>query len=77
MHDGTGNPHGKNALLFKRSPPETLWEYEVLILSQALKLRNIRTHQWHVLQCSAMTGKNLKEGLAWVVDEAKKRLFLY
>lgn len=42
-----------------------------------LNLRNIRTHQWHILRCSAMTGNNLKEGLAWVVEDAKKRLFLY
>ncbi|KEY65915.1 hypothetical protein S7711_07945 [Stachybotrys chartarum IBT 7711] len=43
----------------------------------SLDLDAIRTHQWHVLQCSAMTGRNLKEGLAWVVQDAKKRLFLY
>ncbi|KAM3489735.1 hypothetical protein MY3957_006967 [Beauveria namnaoensis] len=49
-------------------------EAEIL---QALLLDEIRTHQWHILQCSAMTGKNLKEGLAWVVEDAKKRLFLY
>ncbi|KAM0482325.1 hypothetical protein ACHAPX_002841 [Trichoderma viride] len=42
-----------------------------------LRLPDIRTHQWHVLQCSAMTGKNLEEGLSWVVEDAKKRLFLY
>lgn len=48
-----------------------------LIVSKALDLDAIRTHQWHVLQCSAMTGRNLKEGLAWVVEDAKKRLFLY
>lgn len=45
--------------------------------AQALRLTEIRTHQWHILQCSAMTGRNLKEGLAWVVEDAKKRLFLY
>ncbi|XWW97486.1 hypothetical protein V2A60_005469 [Cordyceps javanica] len=45
--------------------------------AKALRLNEIRTHQWHILQCSAMTGKNLKEGLAWVVEDAKKRLFLY
>ncbi|KAI9902477.1 hypothetical protein N3K66_001829 [Trichothecium roseum] len=49
-------------------------EKEIL---RALELESIRTHRWHVLRCSAMTGSNLKEGLAWVVDEAKKRLFLY
>lgn len=45
--------------------------------AQALELESIRTHRWHVLRCSAMTGRNLKEGLAWVVEDAKKRLFLY
>ncbi|VUC32013.1 unnamed protein product [Clonostachys rosea] len=49
-------------------------EQEIL---SALELENVRTHHWHVLQCSAMTGRNLKEGLAWVVEDAKKRLFLY
>jgi ADP-ribosylation factor-like protein 2 len=44
---------------------------------QALDLKSIRTHRWHILECSAITGKNLNEGLAWVVDDAKKRLFLY
>jgi hypothetical protein len=44
---------------------------------QALELASIRTHRWHILRCSAMTGRNLKEGLAWVVDDAKSRLFLY
>ncbi|KAK1962905.1 ARF/SAR superfamily [Colletotrichum sublineola] len=49
-------------------------EQEIL---QGLQLETIRTHHWHILRCSAMTGTNLKEGLAWVVDDAKKRLFLY
>ncbi|SPO01105.1 probable ADP-ribosylation factor-like 2 [Cephalotrichum gorgonifer] len=42
-----------------------------------LDLRGIRSHGWHILPCSAMTGANLKEGLRWVVDDAKSRLFLY
>ncbi|KAF5703956.1 ADP-ribosylation factor-like 2 [Fusarium globosum] len=46
------------------------------ILSE-LQLESIRTHRWHILPCSAMTGTNLKEGLSWVVEDAKKRLFLY
>ncbi|KAL2112679.1 hypothetical protein VUR80DRAFT_6835 [Thermomyces stellatus] len=44
---------------------------------QNLDLRSIRTHKWHILPCSAMTGANLNEGLAWVVEDAKSRLFLY
>ena len=44
---------------------------------QALRLDQIKSHRWNVLRCSAMTGENLKEGLAWVVEDAKARLFLY
>ena len=43
----------------------------------ALQLKSIRTHRWQIFRCSAMTGENLKEGLAWVVEDAKARLFLY
>ncbi|KAI6393410.1 ADP-ribosylation factor-like protein 2 [Pyricularia oryzae] len=44
---------------------------------EGLQLKEIRTHRWSILKCSAMTGKNLNEGLAWVVEDAKARLFLY
>ena len=49
----------------------------VTVPTQALRLDEIRTHKWNILRCSAMTGENLKEGLAWVVEDAKARLFLY
>lgn len=49
-------------------------EEEIL---EGLDLKAIRTHRWQILQCSAMTGENLEEGLAWVVEDAKARLFLY
>lgn len=45
--------------------------------AQGLQLDAIRTHKWHILPCSAMTGLNLQEGLQWVVQDAKDRLFLY
>jgi ADP-ribosylation factor-like protein 2 len=44
---------------------------------QALQLKAIRSHRWNILRCSAMTGENLEEGLSWVVEDAKARLFLY
>ena len=44
---------------------------------KSLRLSEIRTHEWHVLPCSAMTGRNLEEGLVWVVQDAKERMFLY
>ncbi|KAH8879117.1 ARF/SAR superfamily [Thozetella sp. PMI_491] len=46
-------------------------------IHKGLQLSEIRTHQWNILRCSAMTGTNLKEGLAWVVEDAKARLYLY
>ena len=46
-------------------------------LPQGLGLDSIKTHKWHILPCSAMTGENLQEGLQWVVQDAKDRLFLY
>ncbi|KAB8297253.1 hypothetical protein EYC80_002620 [Monilinia laxa] len=46
-------------------------------IQEMLELDAIRTHKWHIINCSAMTGKNLKEGLAWVVEDSKERLFLY
>lgn len=45
--------------------------------SQRLGLDSIKTHKWTILPCSAMTGTNLEEGLKWVVQDAKDRLFLY
>ncbi|KAF3394753.1 ADP-ribosylation factor-like protein 2 [Talaromyces pinophilus] len=44
---------------------------------EGLQLDAIKTHKWAIFPCSAMTGKNLHEGLDWVVQDAKDRLFLY
>ncbi|CAD6570917.1 MAG: hypothetical protein ASARMPRED_004071 [Alectoria sarmentosa] len=46
-------------------------------IGKGLQLDAIKTHKWTVLRCSAITGENLQEGLAWVVQDAKERLFLY
>ncbi|KAF2492173.1 ARF/SAR superfamily [Lophium mytilinum] len=43
----------------------------------ALHLDSIKTHKWTIMACSAMTGMNLQEGLQWVVQDAKDRLFLF
>ncbi|KAF4990167.1 hypothetical protein FDECE_14467 [Fusarium decemcellulare] len=67
---------GASLLVFanKMDVEGCMTEQEIL---SALQLESIRTHRWHILPCSAMTGTNLKEGLSWVVEDAKKRLFLY
>ncbi|OJJ87612.1 uncharacterized protein ASPGLDRAFT_118380 [Aspergillus glaucus CBS 516.65] len=44
---------------------------------ERLCLDAIKTHRLTILPCSAMTGRNLHEGLEWVVQDAKDRLFLY
>ncbi|PYH95439.1 ARF/SAR superfamily [Aspergillus ellipticus CBS 707.79] len=44
---------------------------------ERLSLDSIVTHEWTIFPCSAMTGRNLHEGLGWVVQDAKDRLFLY
>ncbi|KAI9675670.1 MAG: ADP-ribosylation factor-like protein 2 [Caeruleum heppii] len=46
-------------------------------IQEGLQLAAIKTHKWTIIRCSAMTGLNLQEGLRWVVDDAKERLFLY
>lgn len=43
----------------------------------ALRLDKIKSHRWKIMTCSAITGHNLNEGLQWVVQDAKDRLFLY
>jgi ADP-ribosylation factor-like protein 2 len=44
---------------------------------EALELDRLVTHRWTIIQCSAITGKNLDQGLSWVVQDARDRLFLY
>ncbi|KAF5873837.1 putative adp-ribosylation factor 1 protein [Botrytis fragariae] len=46
-------------------------------IKDMLVLDEIRTHKWHIINCSAITGDNLDEGLTWVVEDSKERLFLY
>ncbi|KAL8804880.1 MAG: hypothetical protein Q9182_002282 [Xanthomendoza sp. 2 TL-2023] len=46
-------------------------------IRKALALDSIKTHRWNIIQCSAITGFNVQAGIAWVVEDAKERLFLY
>ncbi|MCJ1443608.1 MAG: ADP-ribosylation factor-like protein 2 [Stictis urceolatum] len=46
-------------------------------MRKGLQLDLIKTHTWCIFRCSAMTGLNLREGLHWVVQDAKQKLFLY
>ncbi|MCJ1482909.1 hypothetical protein MMC06_003075 [Schaereria dolodes] len=46
-------------------------------IRRGLQLDSIKTHNWIIVRCSAITGENLQNGLAWVVQDAKDKLFLY
>lgn len=46
-----------------------------LSFHQGLDLQSIKSHQWRILTCSAMTGQNLVEGLDWVVTDIASRLY--
>ncbi|KAL8705581.1 MAG: hypothetical protein Q9201_001322 [Fulgogasparrea decipioides] len=46
-------------------------------IHKLLALDAIKTHNWTIMQCSAITGFNVQEGIKWVVEDAKQRLFLY
>ncbi|KAJ4373211.1 ADP-ribosylation factor-like protein 2 [Neocucurbitaria cava] len=67
---------GASLLVFKNKSdvPGAMSEDEV---REGLRLDAIKTHKWTIMTCSAMTGMNLHEGLEWVVQDAKARLFLY
>ncbi|GAB7356084.1 hypothetical protein MBLNU459_g6696t2 [Dothideomycetes sp. NU459] len=67
---------GASLLVFKNKSdvPGCMDEAEI---RKALQLDTIKTHRWTIMTCSAMTGHNLQEGLSWVVQDAKDRLFLY
>ncbi|KAK5797624.1 hypothetical protein VI817_003915 [Penicillium citrinum] len=67
---------GASLLVFlnKTDVEQCMTEEEV---RERLGLNLIKTHKWTILSCSAMTGNNLNEGLKWVVQDAKDRLFLY
>lgn len=42
---------------------------------KVLDLPGIKSHQWNIISCSAVTGHNLLEGLNWVVGEVASRLY--
>jgi len=44
-------------------------------IKEALGLPAIRSHNWKIQGCSAVTGEHLFEGLDWVVDDVGDRLY--
>ena len=42
---------------------------------QLLDLPRIKSHQWKIWPCSAVTGQNLVAGLDWTVHDVAHRLY--
>ncbi|KAI0299754.1 GTP-binding protein [Multifurca ochricompacta] len=65
---------GASLLVFanKQDIPGYMTDKEI---EQALNLPGIKSHQWNIISCSAVTGNNLLEGLNWVVSEVASRLY--
>jgi ADP-ribosylation factor-like protein 2 len=45
------------------------------MLIQALDLSSIKSHNWKILSCSAVTGENLVKGLNWIVGDVASRIY--
>ena len=70
VHAWTGDPGGSSWSVVKEAHANSN-------CCKGLQLHGIKTHKWKIIRCSAITGENLQEGLEWVVEDAKARLFLY
>ncbi|CAH1127509.1 unnamed protein product [Ceutorhynchus assimilis] len=44
-------------------------------LKEILELDKIKTHHWKIVQCSAVTGENLLEGIDWLIGDIAARIF--
>jgi ADP-ribosylation factor-like protein 2 len=44
-------------------------------IREVLKLDTIGSHHWQIVECSAVTGLNLLQGMDWLIDDISKRIF--
>ncbi|XP_046402206.1 ADP-ribosylation factor-like protein 2 [Ischnura elegans] len=44
-------------------------------IKDVLELDLIKTHHWHIVRCSAVTGENLLLGMNWLVGDIAARIF--
>lgn len=65
---------GATLLVFanKQDLPGALTSEEI---KEALELDQIKSHHWLILDCSAVTGKNLLKGVDWIIDDIASRIF--
>ena len=44
-------------------------------IKSTLQLDNIKSHHWKIVNCSAVTGKNLLDGMDWLLQDISARIF--
>ena len=44
-------------------------------IKNTLELDNIKTHHWQIINCSAVTGENLLNGMDWLLQDISARIF--
>jgi len=44
-------------------------------ISEALQLRSIRSHNWKIMPCSAVTGSKVSEAVNWIVNDVGERIY--
>ena len=62
----------------KQDLPSSLSQDEirkVFQLIQLFDLDSITTHHWAIFGCSGVTGKNLLNGIDWVITDIGSRLY--
>ncbi|KAF7990649.1 hypothetical protein HCN44_000454 [Aphidius gifuensis] len=65
---------GASLLIFanKQDLPGALSSAEI---AEVLHLSNIKTHNWKILKCSAITAENLITGVDWILRDIAARIF--
>ena len=48
-----------------------------LIHKQALQLSSVRSHNWKVMPCSAVTGNKVSEAIDWIVNDVGDRVYYH
>ncbi|GAU88010.1 hypothetical protein RvY_00783 [Ramazzottius varieornatus] len=44
-------------------------------IAEILDLKSIKTHNWLIIPCSAMSGENLLKGMEWLTNDVASRIF--
>ena len=46
-------------------------------IGDALEIEKLTKRHWNIQACSAVTGEGLLEGVDWIVDDIKSRIFMF